>query len=102
GAQVFSILCAAAFVRVAVGPNGATVKAIDLPHLDFKAAFLGFIVNICLNFVLVPKLAGVGAAFATLFGYLVYNGYEMLVVYQKARVHPFNIGTLKALLPIAV
>lgn len=84
-----SILAVSAFLRIFVGPNGATIKAINRTKVDLISSIFGVIVNIILNIVLIPNYGIMGAALATTIGYTAYNGIEVFVIYTEVGIHPF-------------
>jgi len=101
----FVILLLGAFGRVLVGPNGATIKAINKTRINLLSSLFGAVMNIVLNIVLIPQYGLVGAASATAIGFAAYNSVELVVLYRELGIQPFSVDLLKpmaALLPIAV
>jgi O-antigen/teichoic acid export membrane protein len=100
----FVILLLGAFGRVLVGPNGATIKAIDKTRINLLSSLFGAVTNIVLNIVLIPQYGLVGAATATAIGFLAYNSVELVVLYRELGIQPFSPDLLKpiaVLLPVA-
>ncbi|QLH81272.1 flippase [Halosimplex pelagicum] len=97
----FAVLLLGMFARVVVGPNGATIKAINKTRVNLLSSSVGVITNICLNIVLIPQYQMVGAATATALGYLIYNGTEVIVLYSLHRIQPFSLDLVKLLLVLA-
>ena len=73
--------------------------ASNYQRLDLVANVIATFINILLNFILIPKYGGVGAAFATLSSFSCFFIFEYLFVNQKVfKINLFrNIGS-----PIAV
>jgi len=66
GGAILAIhIWAAVFVFIGTGATPWIINE-RLPKLSLFQAFLGVIVNVGLNFILIPRLGGVGAAIATL------------------------------------
>ncbi|WP_424016487.1 polysaccharide biosynthesis C-terminal domain-containing protein [Halorientalis pallida] len=101
-APALSVLIAGLFIKAFLGPNGATVKAINRPRMELLAAGIGLLVNVVLNATLIPLYGIVGAAAATAAGFIVYNVSEVVVIYAITGGHPFSINTIKPLLPTAL
>ncbi|WP_195637148.1 polysaccharide biosynthesis C-terminal domain-containing protein [Enterocloster bolteae] len=59
----------------------------------FYASFIGAFVNIILNFILIPKYAGTGAAIATVIGYTTIWGIDMLNARKLLKIN-FNLQRL--------
>jgi len=97
-APVLSILVAGTFFRVLVGPNGAMIKSINRPKVDLFASSSSFIINILLNLALIPVFGLIGAATATILGYIVYNIIEIYVIYSEVGVHPFRTKIMVSIL----
>ncbi len=74
---------AAFFVFMGVGTSSWFI-AEGLTHLSFSRTLMGAIVNIVLNFLLIPTYSGVGAAIATVVSYAV-SGFFAHAIYPKTR-----------------
>ncbi len=98
-APVLSVLMAGLFFRALVGLDGDMVKAINRPRIEFYAAFVGVVVDIVLNAVLIPRFGIVGAALGTVVGYAIYNVIEVAAIYRAVGSHPFSAAALKPLVP---
>jgi O-antigen/teichoic acid export membrane protein len=97
GAPALSILTAGLFFNALVGPNGAMIQALNQSKLEMYAAIVGVVVNIVLNVVLIPQFGIVGAAVATVVGYVMFNIVEVSAIYWISGAHPFSLNTLKPL-----
>lgn len=96
---VLSVLVGGLFFNVLVGPNGATAKAIGRPRIDLASAGAGFAINLALNIVLIPRYGIVGAAVATVIGYVTFNLVEVLLIRRRIGSLPFSLNQLKPLVP---
>ncbi|MGI0481009.1 flippase [Geminocystis sp. CENA526] len=79
------------FMGVATSP---WFIAEGLTDLSFRRTFLGAITNVVLNFILIPKYAGVGAAIATVISYglaaFIANSFH----YQSAKIFKIQLSSL--------
>jgi len=98
-APALSALTAGLFFNAFVGPNGAMIQAIDRSKLEMYAAIIGVAINIALNIIFIPKFGIIGAAFATIIGYMTFNSIEVVGIYFISGAHPFSWNTIK---PLAV
>jgi O-antigen/teichoic acid export membrane protein len=73
------------------------LKAINRPRVEMYAAGLGLAVNLLLNVLLIPVLGIVGAAVATVVGYVMFNLVEVVVIYRLVGTHPFSANSLQPL-----
>lgn len=92
------ILTIGMFLRVIVGPNAATVKAINQTKIDLFTSLFGLIVNIVLTIILVPTYGLIGAAIATSIGFLTYNLLELSIIYYVIGAQPFSTSMIKPLI----
>ena len=68
-------------------------------HLISKASWYAAIINVTLNFVMIPYLGAKGAAMATFISYVFLTGYYLS---WNQRIHPFVLERKKIWLSIAV
>ncbi|WP_175454500.1 flippase [Halopelagius longus] len=97
--EVLSVLVGGLFFNVLVGPNGATAKAIDRPRIELVSAAVGFVVNLGLNIILIPRYGIMGAAVATVAGFVTYNTMEITFIRRSIGCLPFSANQLKPLAP---
>ncbi|GAA3867599.1 hypothetical protein GCM10022627_17850 [Haloarcula argentinensis] len=71
------------------------VKAIDRPRIELFSGALGLLSNIILNFLLIPTFEISGAAIATVSGYIIYNGVELIWIYHLTGGSPFSVNIAK-------
>jgi O-antigen/teichoic acid export membrane protein len=94
-----SILAAGMFFRVFVGPNALTIEAVELTKIDLIASALGILANLVLNILLIPWYGIAGAAVATVVGFGIYNGVEVIILDRYEGIHPFTWKLIKPLVP---
>lgn len=97
-APALSLLVLGLFTRIIVGLDGDVTKAIDRPKIELYSAFTGLIANFVLNLLLIPRIGIIGAAAGTVIGYAVYNGIEVLAIYNLTGIHPFSLNNFKPIL----
>ena len=56
-------------------------------------------IDVVLNPHLIPQYGIVGAAVATVVGYVVYNGIEVAAIFRTVGSHTFSTNSLKPLVP---
>jgi len=100
-APALTLLVFGIFGRALVGLNGDVVQAMNRPKIELYAAVPGFLANGLLNFLLIPRYGIVGAAFATVVGYAVYNAIELGEIYRSTGIHPFSGRLFRQLVPTA-
>jgi O-antigen/teichoic acid export membrane protein len=97
-----SALAVGMFFRVAAGPTGTTLKAVNKPRVELVAAFIGLVSNILCNLVLIPTYGIFGAAVATGVGFTMFNLVELVVIYSRLDMFPYSLDTVKPILPTVV
>ncbi|WP_380677667.1 flippase [Salinigranum sp. GCM10025319] len=98
-APALAVLTAGLFVRAIVGLNGDMTKAIDRPKIELYSVAVAVVINVVLNALLIPPYGIVGAAAATVVGYVVYNVLEVGAIYWAVGSHPFSLDSVKPLVP---
>ncbi len=63
----------------------------------FLASFIASILNLILNFSLIPSYGIVGAAIATSLSYLVYSAVLIIYSWYKIGISPFSLPLLKSI-----
>ena len=94
-----SALAVGMFFRVAAGPTGTTLKAVNRPRVELIAALVGLVSNVLCNFVLIPTYGIFGAAVATGVGFTTFNIIELLIIYSRLGMFPYSFDTVKPILP---
>lgn len=94
-APALSILLGGLLFRAMSGLDGDVVKAINRPRIELYSGTVGLVTNIALNLLLIPAFGIVGAATATVMGYVVYNGVELVWIKKLTGVTPFSVDIIK-------
>ncbi|WP_435349136.1 flippase [Haloarchaeobius sp. HRN-SO-5] len=97
--SALAVLIGGLFIRALSGLDGDMVRAIDRPKVELYSAAGGLSVNFGLNIVLITQYGLVGAAVATVTGYAVYNGLEVIAIYRQTGASPVGWNVLKPLFP---
>ena len=90
GSLALQILLVGMFARVIVGPNGATIKAMNMTRIDLIASGAGFLTNVALNVLLIPEFGIFGAATSTAIGFIVFNLIECTIIYKNIDANPIS------------
>ncbi|WP_276278585.1 oligosaccharide flippase family protein [Haloarcula regularis] len=98
----FAILVIGMFTRVIVGPNGATIQAINRSEIEMYASLLGMVVNVGFNIMLIPLIGIKGAAIATSFGFIFYNLIEIVVIYRDTGIVPISMTIVTPIIPTII
>lgn len=94
-ASVLTILVVGLLFRALSGLDGDMVKAIDRPRIELYSAVGGLVANFALNASLIPRLGIDGAAIATVIGYAVYNGVELVWIHRLTGATPISPNVAK-------
>jgi len=85
-------------VHIVFGLNIEALTAIGETKQIMIGNLLGFLFNIVLNLILVPKYGMEGAAVASTTTFVVINGFFAYQLYNKVAVHPFSGRVKKTVL----
>lgn len=91
------ILSVGYMFHVSTGPIGQNLVILGRPRLIMVNNIAGVLVNIVLNFFLIPRYGINGAAIATSSTYVALNVLALLQVYRISRMHPFSTTYVKPL-----
>ena len=97
-AWALRILTLGLLFQAFLGVNGLTLVIMGKPGQFTWAAVVGAVLNVLLNFVLIPRLGITGAALASVGTYLATNTYCGIRLYQLSRIQPFTRSYLKPVL----
>ena len=87
-----------ALIFVAIGvARSRWLVAENMVRFSLVATVLGAIINLAVNYLLIPKYAGLGAAWATVIAYC-FSGYLSSLLSSKSRV-AFKQSSLALLIP---
>lgn len=82
------ILCGGQLLTTLAGPAGNILLMTGYEKLAFYAGLTGTIINIALNFLLIPEYGINGAAIATAGSMVVWNGIQTFYVFRKLKINP--------------
>jgi O-antigen/teichoic acid export membrane protein len=91
GYSALIILCTGHFVNVFLGPAGNVLCMTNFEKYAFYAGVAGTVVNILLNYFLIPNFGMNGAAVATGFSFLVWNGLQSYFAFRKLQINTLAI-----------
>lgn len=98
GKQVVLFLGLAKIVDMFTSVNGSIISFSRYYRFMLLALILMAILNIWLNFLLIPVFSFIGPAIATLISLSIFNLSKLLFIWTKFRMHPFNRQSLGLLL----
>ncbi len=93
--SALSLLSLGFFFHIFVGLNGTVLIAIGKQKFTTIDCAIAAIVNIILNFLLIPKYGLMGAAIATAVSFILSNILASIQVYLFSGIHPFKKHYLK-------
>lgn len=88
--KVLMILSAAYFFQVFLGLQGETLIALGKVKLLLYSAVVGVIVNLVLNYSLIPTLGIIGAALATMVSWCIVQTLNLYFLFQTTGLRPFK------------
>lgn len=97
GSTCLVILSFGYLLACAIGPANYMVLMTGRSDLNLLNNLVTFIVNVLLNYVLIPKYGVVGAAFATASAITLVNIIRLVQTFYLMRIHPYNLSYLKPL-----
>ncbi|SEU09511.1 Membrane protein involved in the export of O-antigen and teichoic acid [Salinibacillus kushneri] len=89
-------------VNAGVGSAGMILSMTGKPVLDMITNFIVVIVNVSLNYTLIPIYGIEGAAIASMVSVGIANIIRLLLVYKMFRFHPYNFGFVKIICSIVI
>ncbi|MFC1893958.1 flippase [Chloroflexota bacterium] len=97
-------LSVAVLIHIFLGPNGLTLLAMGKSRPLIFASLLAMILNIFLNFFLIPVWGILGAAIATTLSNVAANVFNSIALFRIYKIHPFSNQYLRpivlSILPI--
>ncbi|GAB4367959.1 MAG: flippase [Calditrichia bacterium] len=97
-APILQIVVIGYFIHTIVGPTSNLLIISGKTRQNMINSLVAFFVSICLNVILIPRLHLLGAAFASLSAYLVFNVLCFIQVCKELKVQPFRWLHLKFIL----
>jgi O-antigen/teichoic acid export membrane protein len=102
GAPVLIILTVAQFVNCITGGAGFTLTMTGKQNLELINSVTVVLINIVLNYLLIPKYGVSGAAIATTISIISINLLRLAEVYKIYQIHPYSRSYLKLLIPAVI
>jgi O-antigen/teichoic acid export membrane protein len=90
GSVALSLLAGGFFLNAVAGPSGNILMAIGNSRVLMYVNVVTGAANAVLNLFLIPRYSFVGAALATIAGYVVMNGLFLLLLYREIDAQPFT------------
>lgn len=97
-ASVLSILSIGFFFHTLMGPNDVGLIAIGENKSVAILRGIAALLNLFLNFLLIPYLGMVGAAVASTSSWILSNLLISIQLYRRTKIHPFSIDLVKPLI----
>lgn len=96
GIPVIFVLLASHFFNMLTSVNNEIIGYSTYYRINFYALMLAGLLNIGLNYLLIPKYHLLGPAIATTISLFFFNLFKLIFIYKKYGFHPFGKGTTKA------
>ncbi|HMI07132.1 MAG TPA: oligosaccharide flippase family protein [Flavobacterium sp.] len=97
GILVVFLIGLAKFSDLVVGNNNAIILNTKYYRAVLLFGLLLVAIMVVMNMLLIPIYGIIGAAMATLFSLVIYNGIKLIFVVRKMNLYPFTVNTLKSL-----
>ncbi|GAB4293406.1 MAG: flippase [Ignavibacteriaceae bacterium] len=95
GVQALLIIASSQLLNVATGPVGIILKMTGHQYIDLTISLIVFILNLALNYFLIPIWGINGAAMATAISIAVTHLVRLFYVKQKLNLFPYDLKTFK-------
>ena len=96
GVSVLIILSIGYFIHAVLFLGGSFLAALKHSRLLMIIVILTGLLNIILNYYLIPIYGIVGSAIATSISFILWKVVEVICTYRITKIHPFSIDILKA------
>ena len=94
GVPVIFILLASHFFNMVTSVNTEIIGYSTYYRINFYSIMLAGLLNIALNYLLIPKYNLLGPAIATTISLFFFNVFKLVFIYKKYGIHPFGKGSL--------
>jgi O-antigen/teichoic acid export membrane protein len=94
GRYVILILGLVRLVDMSTGTNSEIITYSKYYRFNLWSLAIMAVLNIGLNFLLIPRFQLVGSAMATLISTTIVNYWRMIFIYRKIKIHPLQIKML--------
>ena len=95
GAFPLSILAVGYFIASIVGPTAQMLQTLGKTKIILLNHSIVLIVDLILNFYLIPLYSIVGAAIATMIAISTWNILSLIEIYHYAKIQPYNLNYLR-------
>jgi O-antigen/teichoic acid export membrane protein len=95
GALALVVLAVGFFTHAVAGPNMNALTSIGRTRIIMADNFVAVLVNVILNFLLIPQYSYLGAAVATATSYALLNVLYSFSLYRQTGIHPFTRHLLR-------
>jgi O-antigen/teichoic acid export membrane protein len=102
GAYALIFIGIGQIIRVIVGHAGYINTMTGKPRFELYNNFIVLILNVVLNYIMIPIYGINGAAIASAISVAVANLYRLMMVYKYLKIHPYNKSFIKVILSIAI
>lgn len=94
-AWVLRLLALGFLFHTFLGANDITLTVLGLSKFLMWVGIFGTILNIVLNYTLIPIYGITGAAFSTMLSYMAFNSIVSIKLYRHSKIHPITPKYLK-------
>lgn len=102
GGTALTILSVGFFINAAVGRNRETLEALGATNFVLIANSVAFVLNIGLNYLLIPTFGIQGAAIASASSYIGLNFIVFLLLQSKFNISPFTTASVRIFLGLPI
>lgn len=95
GFHVLIFIALGQLINISTGMCGGIIGFSNLYKFDFYIRLILIVINIIMNYWLIPIYGILGAAIATAFSLGIYNILKLVFVYYKFSLNPYNVEILK-------
>ncbi len=95
---ILTILSSGLILNIITGLNAPILSFGNMQKAYFLILLVVLLVNLILNYLLIPRFGALGAAYATAMSYILLSIIISTTVFIKYRFHPFNLSYLTVIL----
>lgn len=90
GEAIFSILGIAVLIELLFGLNGVILGFSKYFRYNLYFILILAVVNVTFNYLFISNVGIIGAAYASVIGYITFNLFKGIMIYYKFKIHPFS------------
>ena len=102
GTSVLIILSIGYFLHAIMFLGGSFLAALKYSRLQMIIVIITGMLNILLNYYLIPIYGIIGSAIATSISFILWKTTETILAYKITKIHPLSIDLLKAFIAAAI